>query len=558
MPARDGLRPGRACSTPRQGPCLTDFVFLLCAALYAWLALDGVELTTAGGARMDSDLATYAQGMAQSLHPGLFASDPVLNSVSPANSIHTIERMLGAWLTPGDSAPTGLFRAGALAVFCFYAGWYGLGRWLYGAPRLGALLAVSVGITFWVGWGTFWGIGHSQPIPRVFFAACMPFLLWLFLLGMNRAALRPAAMLMTGLAMWVHGVSALNCGAMFFMAYLLCRSPGAGPARHLGICLLCLAAFLAPVLLFLWPSLGQARSFSAEELAIFQEMFSLRWAEDFAGLGQRLRVFFLSPNPVIILAGFGICAWLVSLPRAAGREKQLLRACPAFVLALGCVVAVCWLETSYAPSLGRLPMGHELVRGLRFLVPLSFLCIVCALHLYLSATVQRILLAVIIGGVLILSAETQYMAAQYSLAQRLPARLAAALPLAAEGEKLRAEALEHKKTLEAVAAVVPQGEAIYDTREDMALRYMAMRPLAHAFKDGYVFFYNKDFPGSARWLRLEKIKAGEGPLKAWLASGAPWLLAWGDVPGAASCGSVAAEGPGWRLIRRGGEAGNGL
>ena len=33
----------------------------------------------------------------------------------------------------------------------------------------------------------------------------------------------------------------------------------------------------------------------------------------------------------------------------------------------------------------------------------------------------------------------------------------------------------------------------------MAIRYIALRPLAHAFKDGYIHFFNKDLAGSKKW-----------------------------------------------------------
>ena len=96
---------------------LCDLVFMVFSALYALLALEGVIAISGHGVHMDSDLATYAQAMTHALHPGFFASDPVLNSNSPAVDISNLERLVATLLMPGDNVAVGLFRAGAVAIF---------------------------------------------------------------------------------------------------------------------------------------------------------------------------------------------------------------------------------------------------------------------------------------------------------------------------------------------------------------------------------------------------------------------------------------------------------
>lgn len=81
---------------------LWDMFVLVLAACYAWAALQGVLSISVGGAQLDSDLATYAQGMAGADHPELFALDPVLRAVTPANSIWNLERFTARLLTPGS------------------------------------------------------------------------------------------------------------------------------------------------------------------------------------------------------------------------------------------------------------------------------------------------------------------------------------------------------------------------------------------------------------------------------------------------------------------------
>ena len=532
-----------------------DALCLMLAACYAWAALQGVLTISAGGAHLDSDLATYAQGMAGAAHPELFAADPVLREITPANSIWNLERFAAGLLTPGDDYVRGLFRAGALAVFVFYAGWYLAGRRLFGSPALSALLPLLMGITVWVGWGTFWGIAHSDPIPRVFFASLWPFLLLAALAAWERPVLRPLAMLAAGLCMWVHGISALNTGAMFFLAFALHRPQGQRLRAHLGNCALCLAAYFTPVLAFLWPSLTQAQAFSPADMAVFQELFSLRWQEDYGRLGERLLQMVSFSNPVLPLLCGGLAGWLMVRRRGGEQARRLAAMYPAFVLALALVVLFSWAESRFAPEIGRLPLGHELVRGLRFLTPLSWLMIVGALACFwpgLPHAGRAALAGCAMLTVLLLIHDRQHMAAQYTLSRLtgLP------LPLRDDAMDALRAAATRREALDVLARLVPPGEAVFSDNDAdaMAARYLALRPAAHAFKDGYIFFYNKDVRGCRDWLRYHALmrQSPTGYLDAWLASGAPWLLSRRpqDRPLVEPHGDVLWKSGGWFIARR--------
>lgn len=528
-----------------------DILFILCAALYAWLIFRGIMPLSSSGAIMDSDLMTYAQGMAGESHPEMFAADPVLKNMSAANSIHNIERALAGYLAPPNQWGYGLLIAGSIAIFIFYCAWYALGRWLYGSPCLAALLAIASGITIWVGWGTFWGVTHSDPLPRVFFGALMPLLLFLGLQALRHLPLRPLAMLCAGLFMWVHGVSALNCGAMLFTAFALIPTHGKSFGKHIFNLLICLAAFFTPVLIFLWPSLFQARQFSPAELALFQQVMDWRWHEDFLGFGKRL-LEFISPQGQVfpVLAG-GLVGWLVALIRGNGRERDFCRMCPCFVMALCLVAAFCWLESQYAAQFGRLPMGHELARGLRFLVPVSWICIVAGIGCVTGPRLRRVILACVMACLLLFTADRQYMAAQYAITELT----GISLPLSDEAREEKAKAEAARSFWERVVEIVPQGEAIYSPEDAMQARYLALRPLAHSFKDGYAHFYNKDYENSKRWLELENLarESPNGWLKAWETSGAPWLVARTaliDDCGGDFHGRIALEVGSWSLAKR--------
>lgn len=538
-----------------------DWLFLCLAALYALAALQGIVPISGGGADMDSDLSTYAFAMAGPRHPENFRHDAILREATPANSFWNLEQFLGEKLTPGDQYAVGLFRAGALAIFVFYAGAYLLGRWLFGSPALACMLAVFMGITFWMGWGTFWGIAHSDPIPRVFFAALWSFLLLGAVISLDKPFWRPLVMLATGLCMWVHGISALNAGAMFFLAFALHRPAGWSWGRHLAGLGLCLILYFIPVLIFLWPSLTQKSAFSAADLEVFQRLFDLRWREDYGSLGQRLAELAHWSNPALILFCGGLAAWLVVRRRGGERARRLAGMYPAFVLALALVVLFSWAESQLAPAWGRLPMAHEFVRGLRFLVPLSWLMIVAAVAVawpYFRGAWGRVARGLLLAGtvlpVLLLSQDRQHMAALYAVSQRTGICLPLPWPLKDKAERAMQHARAHREALDNLRRLTRPGEVVFSNAGDMGVRHLALRGLSHTFKDGSHPFYNKRVEQARTWLEYEFLmRSGPtGYVDAWLASGVPWLLS--DRPGdralIARYGDVLWENKGWLIARR--------
>lgn len=529
---------------------LCDLLFLLFAGAYAFLALQGIIPISANGALLDSDLETYAQGMAGEYHTQLFAADPVLKHSSPANSIPNLERMLASLLMPPDMPGVGLLRAGAIAIFVFYAGWYALGRYIYKSPALSAILALLCGITVWVGWGTFWGVSHSDPVPRVFFASIFPFLLILAIRAAQTAWMRPLACLACGLCIWVHGLSAINCGAMFLTAFFFLKPAHSSLQAHIVNTLICVIAFCIPTLIFLWPSLGQSKSFSAEEMEIFKDVFDLRWREDYAGFAKRIKSF-LNPAQAplqIILGGLG--CWFLVFFKGNRKEQIFCRLCPGFLAALVLLALFCWLESRWSPMLGRLPMGHEFVRGLRFLVPLSWVLVGAAIGIICGKWLRRFALIGILTCVALFSVDRQYMAAQYALSRQT----GTSLPLSAMAEREKFKAEKYRELYEEIQKIVPPYEAVFSTGEEMGIRFVSLRPLAHTFKDGYVFYYNKDLSQSAKWLEYEKLlrQGPEGYIKAWLQSDAPWILCAKTEAGPEleKYGRIMLDKNGWILARR--------
>lgn len=533
---------------------ICDLLFLAGAALFSWLAYEGVVTMSAGGAIMDSDLQTYAQALARAKNPALFSADPILATGAPGGSIPNLLSLIAGWLTPAASTgelanyAIGLLRAGAITLFTFYALWYAFGRWLFRAPVAAAALSVLSGITIWVGWGTFWGILHSDPVPRSLFAAVFPLLLMLAITAIKRPGLRPVAMFCAGLCMWIHSVSALNCGGMLFVAFFFFKPARKSWGAHLGNCFFCLCAFFGPVAFYLWPTF--ARVPAPQDLEIYQDAKAIRWMEDYSNFGRNL-LSFLSPKnqPLPILIA-GLVAWFTTAKMPLPRFEILRRLIPAFFLGLFVITAFCWAESHYSAQLKRLPIGHELVRGLRFLIPLAWILVVAAVSRFTGTWSRRLILVCLIGGVALTGADRQLAGAQYQLARLsgLP------LPLAEKAAQEQKKAENLRTFMAEAMKKIPEGDLVFTDGDNMAIRYMALRPVAYTFKDGAITYYNKDADGLKKWLEYEEaLQAPDALGSVWRKSGAPWLIFevkhGRDIPG-----ETVLEINGWRLMRQNGSS----
>lgn len=532
-----------------------DLLFLCGVGLYAWLTLIGNMELSAQGALIDPDLQTYAQGMAGENGREFFQADPVLGVSSSANSIPNLQRLLATFLAPELSSPehnqknwaAGLLRSGAMAIFFFYAFWYALGRYLFRSPVLAAILSLCSGITIWVGWGTFWGVTHSDPVPRVFFAAIMPLLLILLFNAIQKPWLRPVTMFCSGLCMWVHGVSALNFGAMAFMVFLFIRPKSLSLKSQIFNLILCVIFFGLPVVLFLGSSLIQKTHLTYDDLAVFREVLETRWRKDFYNIAPRLLAYFSWRSPAFPVFIFGMIGWFIVRLLGTEREKMAAKIYPPAILGLVCVTFFCWLESTYAFRFERVPMGHELVRGLRFLIPLAWIMIVAGTGCILGVWLRRLLLAGIIVLLCAFTTDKQFIGAKYAIAKET------GWTIAKEAASVIKEAQEQRKLFEMVRQLVPEGQAVFAWGDAMPIRYISFRPLDYSFKDGYVFFYNKDRDGARKWLEKYKlVRSPAGFIEAWGKSDAPWLLcpaSWNKNE-ITRYGQIVKEEYGWILARK--------
>lgn len=267
---------------------------------------------------------------------------------------------------------------GAAGVFFHYAAFYYLGRRLLGAPLPAALFALLTGVTVWVNFGTYWGFGSGDITPRVFYAALFPLLLAATLSALDKPQLRPIILFVSGCGMYLHGISSLVASCMLFTVFFFHRAPNDSLRRHCLWLLLSLLAWSVPTLAFLCSSIKTSSAFSAQELAALQHVFGRRFLEDEGNRWHRLisHLHYASDSFPLLLGG--VAGFFIVRRCGTPVMKRLASIVPTLFLGVCTAVLLSVAETSLAERLHRLPLGSELLRGVRFVVLLCWLMILCA------------------------------------------------------------------------------------------------------------------------------------------------------------------------------------
>ena len=216
----------------------------------------------------------------------------------------------------------------------------------------------------------------------------------------------------------------------------------------------------------------------------------------------------------------------------SGYSLALARLLPLMVAGIAAVTLVCALEMTLAARFGRMHMSQEILRGTRFLIPVSLLAICCVLSLVWrrlpgwTCTVLPLLLA---GTLFVVSPD------------RMMCALRVSADLLVQGETTRADVVslvEHNRleleALQAIERLVPQNEPVFSPDNTMSVRYVARHPLHPVHKDGNIIYYCRDYALGTQWLREQTALAAREPLTdIWQSTNTRWMLVktrtWQDL-----------------------------
>ena len=486
-------------------------VFLAFAGIYFLGRLQGnypvVILTGDGG-----NIASYAAALD---HPAWFRSDPALgdsNNIGIYATIHiplirALDHLTGdyglayAWL---------VFPQTFLQLLGFYI----LGRVLFKNRFWAFLLAFLTAMTVInIGLGEIWGVWQDA-LPRVTFQSLLPFLLALTLIWKDQPKRWPWLMVIAGLLVYAHPVSAPAWGLAVWLSLWLLQPKDWDWKRRAvimsGLGLLFLAV-LTPFALNYLSYRGRDQAADYNTVMTILQTYSpanlLNVPAALAGFLWNITRSLLAP---VALVGFGF-TWLLKKGDRTPVKVVLVWMVGIFLVS----VVIPFAEQIIEQRLYILPLETELIRCIRYFVPLLLLFWLWPLAEWTARLAnpgtRRAVMA--LGIVLFGFWSATNRPAVRDMLQTLScftrAHLVcpAASPLVELIDTLRTQTNPGERVL-----VFNQNTAY--TSQSLSVRYAALRPLVYSLRDsGLLGYSNRSaLPGWLKTTRqMEALRAVADP-----------------------------------------------
>ncbi len=314
--------------------------------------------------------------------PDRFLLDPVFSDPQNYAFYVTISRPWVAFnfLLTGDIGQAYMLMQFPI-LFLQTAGFYLLGRRLFGGcfwPMVLALLSIPPVFIFN---GELWG-NLPAPLTRSIFGALYPFLL-LSALPPFRGWRAFLTMGLCGLSVYIHPVSAPSVALTLWLAMAISPQQASGWSKKLGILVgagLFFLAIAAPFALMFLSALSHATSPMVTQLQessrglVGEQYYDAMLALSIAAQGG-------GNNPLPDwgwLHGLWAAAFLFLLAGLSPRRWQDTHGFLLLIL-LGTLLSsfgVAWLDQTIARHLGRNPAEIDIIRNLRFVIPVALIGLV--------------------------------------------------------------------------------------------------------------------------------------------------------------------------------------
>jgi len=316
------------------------------------------------------NIASYAAALD---HPDWFKNDPALgdsNNIGIYATIHIpLIRALNRLTGDYGLAYTWLVFP---ETFLQLLGFYILGRvlfknrfWSFLLAFLTAMMVINIGL------GEIWGVWRDA-LPRVTFQSVLPFLLALVLVWKDHPGRWPWLMVIAGLLVYLHPISAPAWGFAVWLSLWLLQPKGWTWRRRVLVMAGLGILFVIPVIPYAIKYLsynlrGQAADYTTV-MTVLQTYSPANLLNAPAALGIFMWNMTRSLLLPVALVGF-VITWLVNKDDLTPVKVVLLWAAGIFIIS----ILVPSVERMVEQQLHILPLETELVRCLRYLVPLLLL-----------------------------------------------------------------------------------------------------------------------------------------------------------------------------------------
>lgn len=411
-----------------------------------------------------------------------------------------------------------------LAVSLFLFSWFFLAYRLYRSIVCAAAFAVTCAVAIPVVSGDYWGL-FSEPQARQLFSAVLPLIILSALEARPRVLDWIGVFLLMGGAMWLHPAS----GPPIALALLVAMMASQYEKKQLP--LLVLRAFMGGVvfLAFALPNIWQyyvgiREAAVGADPQLVRVAWALRYSSDYTDpvsgvLAAVTRAFggwrFVLP----ICAAIGIC---LLLRQNDTLMRPKVRMIFVFTLAVAFLAGgVPVIEAGIARAAGRTPMQMDLIRCLRYLVPMLLLIAFWSVAHHVRATkAVQVMFSVALAVVWI-------TASQFSPRYRQNENVVAGMKCWIKAQPVCPT--EGAKDIQRVLAELSNSKAIpgkiFSPRFGLQIRSYARRELAFDWKDtGWLAYSNhkkltENLSNMEAYKTIASMPEGPEKHKAWLGFG---------------------------------------
>jgi hypothetical protein len=355
-------------------------VVLLAGCLSLLLGLAGYagSFRHLGEAQFGSDtLITMSRALAAA-HPSLYTNDFLFSQ--PQN--YEFYTNASVWFFQlAEYLDQGAFVIwyrvlNIVVVALFLFSWFLLAYRILGSGPIATAFTACCAVAVPVVSGDYWGL-FDEPQARLMFSAVLPLILLAALSARRHALDWIGVFLLMGAAMWLHPASGPPIALALLIALMVSQYERGSEGRLIFRAFAGGCVFLAFALPNLWQYYSGIRNAAqGADPELVRAAWALRYSNDYldplAGLLNALNRAFGGWRMVLpLVAAIGAVALLKN---AHGREKKQVRLILSLTFAVAFLSgAVPAMEAGIASAMGRTPMQMDLIRSVRFLVPLLLL-----------------------------------------------------------------------------------------------------------------------------------------------------------------------------------------
>lgn len=481
------------------------WILFLFLAIALFLTLGKVGTEFRSFALLTPDLGVYASLAAAQESPDLFVRDPFLSNEKNINSYNMVYvPVIKALQDVFGNYGTACAFLLPFFIFIHLTGYYVLGVSIFRNPWAGLLVSLLLStpvFTFYDYWGLI-----LDALPRFLYQGMIPFVLALSIMRGSELKWWPVILGSIALLNYIHPLSTPAWAAAVILA-LWISAPQAAlgeKARALGLAIFVFLLILFPFVINYVKStiVETSSSVSYEEImAILRVRFGTMAGSNpltilaafFRGRPgiQRDYIWYL----VWLLGGAGIMFGLIERRNSDGHAalRQIAAWLAGIFMTGGCLPV---LEQMVFTYLKRIPPEFELLRTLRYLLPVILLAAFYALWLinthvrkkniipdrlarYIFVGMSFLLL--VVWGVSNMLQQPEFRSAvkQNGMCW-LHGKLVCPLP---------ASSTDFIALMDVLRTQTPPGARILSEGEEVAIRYYGLRPLVFTYKDGAPLAY---------------------------------------------------------------------